>query len=222
VSSEDVELALLRERISTGALEDELNRTVRHYADHERPALPALEVCADKVPKRFENVLDRRAQAQLLGPDLNGRRRPIPEYMQKEIKLPALPPLYTHQHTPVYTQRIESELEMRERVLQETQLVEASLWRLVQLDEEASQAEEVQAETSIDTFMEDADKSGESSHAEEAEQATSVMSRSALRQMAKRRRLGVFAQVWKNMSYGDLVRQRPTNVEQVKQAGKVR
>ncbi|ORY80516.1 hypothetical protein BCR37DRAFT_404941 [Protomyces lactucae-debilis] len=219
-SYEDVELALLREHISTGALETELTRVAGSQC--KRAASPVLEVCADKIPKRFESAMDRKLQAQLLGPELNGKRRGIPPYMmEKGMLLPALPPLYTHQKTAVFPDRVDSELEMRQRVLQETQLVEASLWRLADMEEQAIHKQLV-GNGELDTVMQDADISGnDSSGDDDQDRPTNVMSRTAIRQMARRKRLEAFSQVWKDMSFGELVRHRPTNVDTIKHAGKV-
>lgn len=126
-----------------------------------------LELSAEKVYRGFENALDRRTQALLLGPELSGRAMGVPAYMERGMVLPALPPLYTHKKSAVTVQRNdEDRLAVRQQITSVSRNVHDSLARLAEV-ESASVAEikaerrrkrklgELQADAAKDAVMAD-------------------------------------------------------------------
>lgn len=127
VSYDDIELALFMEQISLPVLEAEFTRL-------RGTPMEDFSVSEQKVAKGFESI-DRKIQNQLLGPDLNGRKRGIPGYMEKGMILPALPPLHTHYMTPVYVERETGPRHIREGMTRESVAIEGSLKRLIEIEE---------------------------------------------------------------------------------------
>ena len=107
---------------------------------HDPTSSDEFEVNDSKVARGFEGV-DRKVQGLLLGPDLNGRKMGIPDYMEKGMILPALPPLYTHYHTPLFADRVTSPLEIRQGIANDSGMIEGSLRRLIDLEESTMKTE---------------------------------------------------------------------------------
>ena len=171
VSTDDLELTLFMENISLHDLEQEL---VRLHGEQED-----LATSETKVARGFESI-DRRVQTQLLGPELNGRSRGIPGYMEKGMILPALPPLYTHYKTPVYVDRIRDVKEIKVQATNATRGIDESLRKLIELSEKVESSDE-----EIDEGIND------------------LMKTSSRQQQTKRKEM--FKRCWQEMGYGEPV-----------------
>lgn len=204
VNYDDIELSFFMESISLGSLEDELLR-LNCGPSNEID----LTTSTEKVARGFESV-DRKTQNQLLGPELNGRAGGIPDYMERNmVALPALPPLYTHKRTPIYAERTTSGLETRKAHTKENILAEASLRKLIEIEE--STAADLAKEKAIarDADMED----------DEDDRVTNVMlSKISPAEKQRRARENLFKQVWQEMGYGQVVKGRAVNCEMTAEA----
>ncbi len=127
VNLDDVELTLFMENVSLESLESEIIRLHRSSEEY-------LEPTDRKVARGFETI-DRKTQSLLLGPELGGRARGIPEYMEKGMMLPALPPLYTYRRTAIWNPRISSGREIREASAMQSRAAEGALRSLIEIQE---------------------------------------------------------------------------------------
>lgn len=192
VSYDDIELSFFMESISLGTLEEELLRLHK-----EKDTSTNLTTRTEKVARGFESV-DKKIQAQLLGPELNGRVWGVPDYMEKGMILPNLPPLYTHHRSPVYVDRVEGDLTIREELTKESALVEKSLRRLLEVEEATS------TDTATSTIDEDAIMA--------EERVTDVMiSTMTAAEKQRRHRENIFNKVWQEMGYGTVPKSRAVN-----------
>lgn len=193
VTHDDIELSLFMQSISLSALESEL---LRLNNGSSKPL--EFITSTEKVARGFESI-DKKIQAQLLGPELNGRARGVPDYMEKGMILPNLPPLYTHYKSPIYVDRVTDDLAIREGVTRESALIEEPLRRILEI-EETTKIEKSSTTTDDDDTSE--------------ERITNVMV-SSITPAEKQRRLRekVFRKAWQDMGYGLIPASRAVNWE---------
>lgn len=162
--------------------------------------MPDFSLSTDKVARGFESV-DKRLQIQLLGPELQGRARGVPDYMEKGMMLPNLPPLYTHFKSPVYVDRERTGLEIRESVTMESELVEQSLRKLIALEESSTR------QLDANSIKEEVDETLD-------ERMTDVMISSVTpAERQRRQRQEMFNKAWMDMGFGELLNSKAVNWE---------
>ncbi|BFZ54433.1 hypothetical protein PYCC9005_001469 [Savitreella phatthalungensis] len=136
---DDTELACLMEGVS---FNDALMAELARYDDQETArsivhAVSEVATMAEKVAPGFENHMDRRLHNALVGPELQGKAMGVPEYMERGMVLPALPPLYAHKASALVKTRNDLPLSTRERLTTVSVQVSEALARLDRVAKES-------------------------------------------------------------------------------------